>query len=358
MSLSNMDDLMDVAINQLSFSGVDSSVRAVKKDFYKQLTAFQNVTSFSMQSVFHECPRKFALKKLRASLDVDSGMDDERNDNITFAFGHAVGAGVAELDKTGDIDSAIWAAFLAWDVDLLAEEMKGTRKTNKSIFEAVWSLFVWKEFRQTQTDLDDYEVIQTEATMVVDMQTGDAESGKPTQFYVGHLDELLQNKHTGTYRVKENKTTRAVNVDAAAYSNSDQGLSYAVLADMLGAQDYEVMYTVYSTADREWLQFSFVKDAKKKAEWLQDQLLQIAQREQYAELKFFPKRGNSCNNFGRRCSEYELCDMNVRGRFGKEFTELPVAHSVEDIKALEPVHYFTTMSEIVARQKEKLGLSV
>ncbi len=338
-TIPSMDDILDMPLEQVSFRGTNAN--RVVKDTYSQLKRLQNVSSYSMQSEFYTCPRKFMRSKLRA----DQEGKETREANVTFAFGHAVGAGVAAFDETLDLRAAIWQAFLAWDVDLLEVEVKHNKPTGKNFAEAVWALYLWKSFHHEQTDLLDYEVVKSEATLVVDTEDG--------HYYISHIDELLKHKETGALRIKENKTTGLVNVDAAMYSNTDQTLSYSVLVDMLGEQEYEVMYTIYSVSNREWIYFPFIKSASKKAEWLQDQLLRNAQQDQYAELKFFPKRGQNCMQYNRRCSEYEVCDTSAKFAFGKEFSDLPRCTSREQLEAIEHIDYFTTLSEVVERQKQR-----
>ena len=258
-----------------------STATKVLKDNYSKLVAHRNLSSYSMQQVLHSCPR-----------------------NVTFAFGHAVGAGVATYDKTLDLRAAIWDAFLAWDIDLLEIETKETyadgsgKPTGKSFAHAIYALEKYEVFAAEETNLMDYETVKIEASIAVDFEDG--------YFYVGHLDELLIHKTTGRFLVKENKTTGMRSVDAAMYSNSDQALSYAVVVDMLGGADFEVLYTIYSSTAQEWIQHSFVKDTLRKASWIQDQ-----------------------------------------------FMDMATINSVSDIAAIEEVDYATTLSAIVARQKEK-----
>jgi hypothetical protein len=40
--------------------------------------------------------------------------------------------------------------------------------------------------------------------------------------------------------------------------------------------------------------------------------------------------------------------------FGKKFSDLPTITFIQDISAIEPVDFATTLSEIVQRQKERL----
>ena len=197
----------------------------VRKDGYSQLVANRNLGTYSTLENFHACPRKYAIKKMEAAQSLV-----ERQGSVTFAFGHAVGAGVAIYDQLQDIDEALWAAFLAWDQDFLSSEIKPGHRGGRSFWEVGWALFQYAEFYATETDLGDYEVSHIEATIGVDFENG--------HFYSGHVDEVLRNKMTGVYRVKENKTSGFKAIHPALYSNSDQALSYAVVIDALGAAEY------------------------------------------------------------------------------------------------------------------------
>ena len=113
----NATDILD---NLFSGAPAVNTATKVLKDNYSQLVAHGNLSSYSMQGVLHACPRKYQIKKLQAATGTS-----ERIQSVTFSFGHSVGAGVAEYDATLDLDAAIWAAFLAWDIDLLEIETKG-----------------------------------------------------------------------------------------------------------------------------------------------------------------------------------------------------------------------------------------
>ena len=339
----------------LSSAPAANTSTKVLKDNYSQLVAHGNLSSYSMQSVFHACPRKYQIKKLQAATGTS-----ERIQSVTFSFGHAVGAGVAEYDaavgagawESDALDKAIWAAFLAWDIDLLEIETKGTyadgtgKPTGKSFAGAIWALQKYALFVDEETNLRDYETVRIEANIAIDFEDG--------HWYSGHIDELLQHKETGSYLVKENKTTGLRSVDPSLYANSDQALSYAVVIDMLGGNEFEVLYTIYSSAAQEWIQHRFVKSSVKKASWLQDQLLMHQQLDSYSELDFFPMRGASCFDFMRKCEYFGRCDMDQSGVFGVKFADLDKVTSVDQLSAIEQVDYFTTLSAIVARQQSKL----
>jgi hypothetical protein len=102
------------------------------------------------------------------------------------------------------------------------------------------------------------------------------------------------------------------------------------------------------------VQYSFVKSAESKAEWLQDQLLMQQQRDDYKELKFFPKRGASCYAYMRRCEFYGSCEVSFDNAFGKEYSELANCIGFDDIAVAEPIDYAVTLSDLIDTQKRNM----
>jgi hypothetical protein len=342
LEISNMNILAEVLGSSVN-SATEAST-AVAKDDYSKLVAFGNVTSYSMEQLLHSCARKFQLAKLTAG-SIDSA---ERESNATFAFGHAVGAGVACYDGTRSLKDAIFAAFLSWNIDLFEEQERKSNRAapNKSFHHAIWALYCYETFYRDETDFADYELVKAEATLAVDFENG--------HYYVGHIDEQLRHKETGSFKIKENKTTVYATVDPALYSNSDQALSYALVIDAVGASEYDVVYCIYSSTDQRWMLMEFVKSALQKAEWLQDHTMMHSVIDMYSEANFFPKRGKSCIEFGRRCQQYETCDYNPDQVYGMQFKELQKVQSFADLEAIKPFDYKFTWSDIVSNQRNKL----
>jgi hypothetical protein len=343
----NASDILDSFFAQAP-AAVNTSTK-VLKDNYSQLVAHGNLSSYSTQQALFACPRKYQMLKLQAAAGLT-----ERLESVTFSFGHSVGAGVAEYDATHDLYKAIWQAFLAWNMDLLAVETKGTyadgsgKPTGKSFAGAIWALEKYAVFVTEELSyLLDYEMVKIEATIAVDFEDG--------HFYSGHIDELMLNPITGKYLVCENKTTGLRNVDPVMYANSDQALSYTVVIDSLGATEYQVLYKVYSSTAQEWMSFLFTKTALKKASWLQDQLLINQQLDSYAELDFFPMRGSACFDFMRRCQFFDRCELNPTTTYGVKFSDMPKIGGKSQLDSIEHVDYYVTLSDIVNKQKEKLN---
>lgn len=341
----NLDSILSEATGVSQTNATPAGPALLSNDTYAQMQSNCNVRSYSTTQTFHSCPKEYELYKLKSA-----ARTSEREHNVTFAFGHSVGAGVATFDETQSITQAIWSAFLAWDIDLLDEEVKMRAgreyKTGKSFAEAIFALELYEEFYHTETDLPDYEVVKNEATIAIDFEDG--------HFYTGHIDTLLKNKYSGRYRVKENKTSSMANIDPAMYGNSDQALSYSVVIDQLGGADYSVLYTIFSTSSKRWVSFEYVKNALHKSEWLQDQLLINQSIDNYSALNFFPKRGASCIRFMRRCREYETCGLDTETRFGAKFGDLPRINSLQGLDTIEKIDYSFKLSEIISTQKERL----
>lgn len=299
---------------------------------YQKLQSFLNVSSYSMEQELHRCPRKYQLIKSRAA-----GGGGGSN-NIDFAFGHAVGSGIQAWLVNGDMDAAIFNGMLAWKLPYTAENPK----TKKSMWEASLAVMKYAEFHNEV--LDEWEVWVTpdgkpaiELSISVDFENG-------YKHYV-HIDVILQNKRTKQLAVQENKTTSYRAADESLYANSNQALGYAAVVDMLSENtSFEVFYCVYSSTQREWQLFPFTKFTSLKAEWIASVRLDHAMIQTYHKLNFFPKHGESCFSFNRRCEFFGTCNLT------SNLPELKVLSANEEA---ERVDYSFKVSELIARQHER-----
>jgi len=318
---------------------------------YRKLTSHGNVTSYSLLSLLHECPRKYELEKFQAAHP--SSAPTEGLVNLDFAYGHAVGAGIQTYAATGSVQAAIFAAMLAWKApwDAMKVNKQGA-DTGKSLTYATLAVekfaYFWEEHMQ------DWEVVvlpngkkAVELAFAVDFQNG--------RYHFGHIDVVLRNKYSGALAVWEGKTTGFTDVNPAMYGNSSQALGYSVVVDaiarLIGAngQDYEVMYIVYSSMSREFQLLPFGKTRAQRAEWLQDVLLDHASLDTYERINFYPKRGEAClGKYGFTCNWYGSCGMRTSSLFpGAELKVL------EDIQGLESLDFSFKLDELVAAQQQE-----
>lgn len=311
---------------------------------YRVIVSYDNCTSYSQTQDLHACPRRYQLIKSDAKQISSTGYVQQ--ENLDFAYGHSVGAGVQTLIATGSITAGLFAGFVSWKADYFADADdiaakfgKRTRK-NKSLAFAQLAI----EKFHAQGLANDWEIATlsdgspaVEIAFVVDFENG--------YKHYGHIDLLLCNKVTGKIAVWELKTTGFTDVDEAAYANSSQALSYGVVLDAIypDLSEYDVIYAVYSSVSMEWQVIPFSKSLTQKMEWVQDVLLDHSAIKTYRSLNFFPKRGESCKDFNRRCKYFGTCDLTSH----VQYIDLPTEREAEN------VNYKITLSEILAQQKEK-----
>lgn len=326
-------------LNRLSFAPAATVASLTAEKDYDALQAYPNTTSYSALQNLHACPRKFQLSKARAA------SRGARPVNLDFAFGHAVGAGIQawqvarmNSDPETAMDIALLNAMLAWKAPFDA----CIEKKRKSLWEACWAVMQYPAF---------YEMTQDDWTVYV------LENGKPAvelaisiDFENGykhymHIDCILQNKLNGKLAVQENKTHGFKSVESAIYANSSQAISYAVAVDQLSdATSFEVFYNCYSAPERSWELLPFSKSTSQKAEWIKDVQLDHAAINAYRSLSFYPKRGESCLMFMRRCEFFGECNLT---------SHLPQVADLPANREAEPVDFAFTLSQILATQRRR-----
>lgn len=318
------------ALDQLS--AINLTFQDTSNKAYQILQSYRNTTSYSMLSELHSCARKFQLIKARAAAG-NSGAN-----NVDFAYGHAVGSGVQAWLASGDMNAAIFNAMMAWRIPFDA----AIPKKHKSIWDACLAVQKYELFHQEQ--LEDWQVWVTpdgkpaiELSISIDFENG-------FKHYI-HIDCILENKLSGQLAVQENKTSGFKSVEEAIYANSSQALSYAVVVDMLREDtSYEVFYCVYSTTDREWSMLPFTKHTSLKAEWITDVKLDHATLNTYDQIGFYPKRGESCYAFMRRCEFFGTCNLT---------SDLATPQMLLAGEEAERVDYCFKISDIIARQHSR-----
>lgn len=255
-----------------------------------------NLLSYSTLQELQGCPRKFELNKLLAHKQIE--VDDEP---VDFAFGHAVAAGVQDYLLNGDRAKALLACFMNWKAPYLDEK----EKKRKSIYYAAFA--VEKFIYEKEMLLKDWELLTfndipaIELSFLIEL---------PAQKkYRGDIDAVLCHKITKKIMVLEIKTTGFSNVDEAIYKNSAQAVGYGVVLDQIApnSTSYDVLYLVYQCGSMAWITMPFVKTRVQKALWIKDVLSDVQVLQMYERQAHFPKRGQHCFSFFKRCAHYDYC---------------------------------------------------
>lgn len=261
--------------------------------------------SHSSRTTLHKCPRKNQLYRLGSS-KISLHKEKEEEQGVTFAYGHAVGTGVASaLENTTNPDKVILDTFLAWDTDLLDE----TPRQNKSYWLAQFAVEKFMSLLANNF-LEDYELVYYEGKPAIELSFC---IKMPDGFYYrGFVDAVLRHKTTGEIMVLENKTSSGT-ANAAMYKNSGQAVGYSVVLDILfpDLSSYIVLYLVYETKSYDYVELPFRKSLLQRALWLQELLIDVERIKLYESYGAHPMHGEACFDFFRDCEYLSLCTMST-----------------------------------------------
>lgn len=286
--------------------------------------------SYSSRLTLHSCPRKYQLYKLSAA----PNLDGDPGQSVTFAFGHIVGLGIQEIISHHDMDKAIWAMFLKWEPDLLAENQKQMKN--------FWlGLIAVQKFNAMITAgfMKDWEIYNFNGTPAVELSFI---IEFPDGFtYKGYVDAVLVHSGTGEVMVLEVKTTAQNYIAAAMYKNSAQAIGYSIVLDAMfpSLSSYKVQYLPYKTKQGEFEPMQFEKDYLSRALWIREILLDIELIKMFEDAEIYPMHGETCNDFYRECEYFNICTLST----GSLTTELNQAQ-MEKIKADNQANFQINLS--------------
>jgi hypothetical protein len=307
--------------------------------------------SYSRVEMKLACSRKFEIAAKYRLMP--------RTESATFAYGHAVGAGVQYTIAGRTFNHVMLQVLFNYDYPFDKLGTASEQRSKKSYWHALDTVeMFYKAYTSGQMPyLAGWEVAKfknangdilpaVELTFVIDMGDG--------WTYEGHIDLVLYNPVTNRYMVLELKTTGGKVVDEATYSNSDQAVGYGVVIDTIAGNlsasaSFDVLYLVNKTVDQVFLPFLFTKKPSDKAAWLFKLLIQREEVERYEAYGFYPPNGQSCMDYYRRCEYYTHCK--------RDNSELEaISNNVANLDTvtytkLETPTFIYTIEEVMERQR-------
>ncbi len=300
--------------------------------------------SHSSRTLLHTCPRKYQLYRLSAT---ETALADEKEaeQGVTFAYGHAVGTGVASTLEGKTEQQVLLDTFLAWDTELL----DANTRQNKSYWLAQFAVQKFLDMR-TKGFLVDYELVIYEGKPATELGF---QILLPDGYrYRGFVDAVLQHKLTKDIMVLECKTTSST-AQPAQYKNSGQAVGYSVVLDIMFPElsSYTVLYLVYESKSYAYKQLPFQKSLLQRALWLQELLIDTQIVSLYESYETYPLHGESCYDFFRDCEYLSLCTLAT-----KNLTKPLTDKIVEKISAEQGGYEFTvSFDELIQAQIAKAG---
>jgi hypothetical protein len=249
--------------------------------------------------VLNRCDREFQIERLLTG-------QRTRVDSPFFSRGHSFGKGVQIYLLTGDMDLALYHAWLDYYPDLEDPPKVTLIRTLHALLCAQQSL---DELR------DKYEVVSFKAKPAIEL--GVRFIIDETYYYVGFIDLVLRNRETGLYCILEVKYTGSwLDVDGM-FMNSGQGISYSICLDQIVGQklnDYAVLYFICqdSKPKPQEIQFhikEYNKTLKQRLTWFVTLGMDVERIKNMSELNILPLRSKSCLRFNKLCPYFGTCQL-------------------------------------------------
>jgi hypothetical protein len=346
MSITDFE-IDDVLNEDMTDSGKPK--RTVKRlDYYNR--SYTGL-SYSRSMDLHRCPRKFELNSKYQLFP--------RKESVTFAYGHAVGAGVQRTLAGDSLNKTILATMLEYDfpVDKLGEASE--IMADKSLWHAL--LFVRRfhtmyhagyfshlaGWEVAKFEVDGQTILGVELTFVIDLGDGFT--------HEGHIDIVLYHPVRNRYLVVELKTNGGNVVREEQYENSAQAVGYGAVIDviahnMAASSSFDVLYIVAKSRTQEYLPMLFTKTPADKARWLYELTIDKSMVEYYEQIGHYPLRGEACFDYYRPCSHYHWCKEDTATL---EARQLAVAvHDTVLYSKMETPTFFFSLQQLIDRQHQ------
>lgn len=257
--------------------------------------------SHSTLEVLDTCERLYQIEFL---------LEGQRapNEAAHFSRGHSFGKGVQVYLLTGDMDKALFAAWLAYYPQLEDRPKVSLHRTLHALLCAQETLDTLRE----QYDVVSFQgqpAIELGARIIID----------ETFYYSMALDLVLQHKETKLYIVVDVKYTGSWLPVEGMFYNSGQLVGYSILLDTIVGEElaaYGVLYFVCQDKNKEpkELQFHILewdKTPRDRLKWFITLGLDVERIKRMRELNHFPQRVRSCIRFNKLCHHHGTCGLTI-----------------------------------------------
>lgn len=334
------------------FAALDAELELIATDKNYQVELAEGeidprlkLLSHSSRTLLHKCPRKYQLYRL-SSVEEAGDYTKAVSQSVTFAYGTAVGVGIQSVLEKKPTNQIYMDTFLAWDCDL----DHANPKQNKSFWLALQAVKKFIELEQ-RGFLATHELVYykgkpaIELSFIIKLPDG--------YYYRGYVDAVLRDKTTGEILVLECKTTGG-SANSSTYKNSGQALGYSVVLDILfpALSSYTVLYLVYESKAKEYVELPFQKSLLQRALWLQELLIDTQLIELYSKYGIYPTHGESCFDFFKDCEYLGICNLST------ESLTKPLTQSILDNieEANSKYQFIVEFDDLVEMQIKKGAL--
>lgn len=283
--------------------------------------------SSSTLDLFHSCERKFQLQRL-----LEQGRNSFSNSAATVQ-GKSFGAGIQCYMITGNIDQAIYKAWLAYQPELEDRPMKSKARTLNNLWLAKEELDRIRG-RYKIVYFKEKPAAELSFKLIIDQKW----------YYGGSIDLILYDTLEKLYVVWEVKTTGNNAYDVSPlYKNSGQALGYSIVLDQIvGAElaRYGVIYFVCQDFYQNFIPklhtLSFQKTLLDRLNWFLTLGYDYESIKRMDEFGIWPIRGSECFKYKRQCQFFNTCNTtagDVAKDGGVDKTEYDFVYQLDEVIA-------------------------
>ena len=293
--------------------------------------------SYSTLNTFLSCERLFQLDKLLTGAP-------PRKDYPSTILGKAFGEGIGSYLQYQDQDKALFSLFQSY-YPCLEEEGKSLETCANLLMVA---------FPALDTLLEEWELAYFQGKPALELSfllNNISPSPVPdiNCYFVGYVDGVLRNRHTGRYAILENKTTGLSLQDLSPiYKNSSQALGYSIVLDRIAGEahsSYDVIYLIGKLNPRslggfspELLIHEYPKTLTDRLNWFITLGMDVERLERMLSYNMFPMRGSSCMQYMRPCKHFGTCHLRDLDSYKEEVPDEVEYQFIYDVNELIADH--------------------
>lgn len=296
------------------------------------------------------CEREFQKIELLQGQEAEG---DESDSSSILTFGKAWGEGIVEYLITGNLDSAVYAAWLAY-CPILEDEYKGRQEE-----------FVYNGLRVAKEKLDrireEWEVAYFHNKPAREL--GFRININERYYYESSIDAALVHKRDRYIATMENKHTHHYLEDVTPmYKNQAQALIYSIVTDKISdtiPASIPLHYFVGQFTKSDGLHKPRIHHFRWKKTLL-DRLnlfvalgMDVERLQRMVDINIFPMRGHSCLRYNRPCQFFGTCQLRANDRpKTDEYVEKNKSQHVKEVEA--SVQFVFSLDEIVKDHLERV----
>lgn len=261
--------------------------------------------SHSTNDILKRCERKFQLMCLIPSLG-----EDQAGMYADLPFGTSVGTGIQEYIRTGDLDKAFFAGFMAYSPVVEDDPKKYSRKyIERAMFCIEAMANKWDTLPYRLLEFNGQPAIEVSFKIVLN-EHGD--------YYCGHMDAAIWNEEKDLPGVIEIKTTGMSREDLSPlYKFSPQATGYSSILDVIMQQETNNFESTYFVAHlirgSEWPDIKVLPYQKTRLDrmnWMMTVIMDLKHAIDCYENNFWPQRFQECLAYNRPCQYLETCNLS------------------------------------------------